>query len=207
MIEKTFDKCYAQNVPQSTLTRVANRLLADFKEVDRCSDNSIPEEVKAVAEKIRTAEESEEYEFEHTFDSPAHRECVYDLCRNYYEYRAHAYWDEDEYGDPVYHITWYFYTSEFYTKRIGDKTIHAGTYHDIYTKGIATKGKYRYFCTHRPPTNGAIPDGYVSYDTYAIGARYIGEATYNDPLTVEELNNCGLVLDPDWEQIRKAFLE
>lgn len=214
MIEKAFDKAYTPRlrdgediIPKSTLTRIARRMLNEYKEVDRCGDNSIPEEIKAIAEKIKAAEDSNEYEFECTFDSHADSERVYDSCKNTYEYRARAFWDTDEYNDPVYCISWYFYTSECYTKHINGKKITAGSYHDINRKVIAEKGKYRYFCTHRPPSRGIIPDGFVSYDTYSQGSRHIGEVTYNEPPTREDLQRWGLVVDPDWERIRKAYTE
>ncbi len=213
MVEMTFDKAYAPRIggddliPKSTLTRIANRLLKEYKAVDHCADYGIPEEIKAIAEKIKAAEDSDEYEFECTFDSPAPSDRTYDSCKNTYEYRAHAFWDTDDEGDPVYRITWYFYTSEWYTKHINGKKITAGKYDEIVRKVTAEKGKYRYFCTHRPPSRGIIPDGFVSYDTYGRGERYIGEVTYNEPPTREDLNNWGLVIDPDWERIRKAYTE
>lgn len=214
MIEKSFAKAYTPSlkngeyiIPQSTLTRIANRLLKEFKEVDHCSNDTIPEEIKAIVEKITAAADSDEYEYERTFDSPAHPERVYDNCKNTYEYRAHAFWDTNEENGPVYCITWYFYTSEWYTKCINGKKITAGSYQDINRKVAAAKGKYRYFCTHRPPSSGVIPNGFVSYDTYSQGLRYIGEVTYNIPPTSEDLRNWGLEPDDDWERIRKIYTE
>lgn len=107
MVEMTFDKAYAPRIggddliPKSTLTRIANRLLKEYKAVDHCADYGIPEEIKAIAEKIKAAEDSDEYEFECTFDSPAPSDRTYDSCKNTYEYRAHAFWDTDD--DVVYY--------------------------------------------------------------------------------------------------------
>lgn len=213
MIEKMYDKVYVPRlshgddiIPQSTLTRIANRLLKEYKEVDRCSDSGIPDEIKAIAEKIKAAADSDEYEYESTFDTPAPSDRTYDSCKNTYEYRAHAFWDTDEYGDAVYHITWYFFTSEYYSKFINGKKITAGNYQDITRKVAAEKGKYRYFCTHRPPARGVIPEGFVSYDTYGRGERYIGEVTYNEKPADTELQNWGLVYDPDYERVRAYWL-
>lgn len=67
MVEMTFDKAYAPRIggddliPKSTLTRIANRLLKEYKAVDHCADYGIPEEIKAIAEKIKAAEDSDEY--------------------------------------------------------------------------------------------------------------------------------------------------
>ncbi len=210
MIEKSFDKAYpikVNGISKSALTRAANRLLEEYKAVDCCTDSGIPDEIKAIVEKIKASVGSDEYEYEFTYDSPASPDRIYDSCKHTYEYRAHAFWDTDEYGDPVYRITWYFFTSESYSKRIAGKKIVASNYDDIYCKGLAAKGKYRYFCTHRPPSGGCIPKGFVSYDTYGRGERYIGEVTYNEQPTKEELSNWGLVFDPNWEAIRKAFLK
>lgn len=68
------------------------------------------------------------------------------------------------------------------------------------------KGKYRYFCTNRPPARGVIPEGFVSYDTYGRGERYIGEVTYNEKPADAELQNWGLVYDPDYERVRAYWL-
>lgn len=214
MIEKNFDKIYTPRlcdgddiILQSTLTRIANRLLKEYKEVDCCSDDNVPEEIKAIVEKIKAAEDSDEYEFECAFDIPADSEGVYDSCKNTYEYRAHAFWDTDEYNDTVYHVTWYFFTSEYYKKHIAGKTLYAGSYTEILKKVTAAKGKYRYFCTHRPPSRGVIPEGFVSYDTYSRWSRYLGEVTYNEQPSTEELRNWGLIFDKKWEEIRQVYAD
>ena len=70
MVEMTFDKAYAPRIggddliPKSTLTRIANRLLKEYKAVDHCADYGIPEEIKAIAEKIKAAEDSDELIYE-----------------------------------------------------------------------------------------------------------------------------------------------
>lgn len=207
MVEKYFEKAYPikkNGVSQTALTRIANRMLSEYSSV---FGGDIPDEIKAISEKIKQCADSEEYEYENTYDVGGVGEKVYDKVKYTEECRARAFWDTDEYNDPVYCVTWYFFTSEYYTKRIGKKTLNAGTYHDIYKKAIAEKGKYRYFCTHRPPSPGVIPGGYVSYDTYGCGERYIGEVTYNEQPNSSELNNWGLVIDKQWEQIRKSYME
>ena len=209
MIEKFFDKGYpianTGEITKSTLVRTANRLIREYSLV--FGREYIPEEIKAIAEKIKQGEDSEEYEYENASEHCGYGDKVYDSVKYTYEARACAFWDTDEYGDFEYRVTWYFYTSEYYTKRIGKQVLRAGTYADILKKAIAAKGKYRYFCTHRPPAGGVIPAGYVSYDTYSQGQRYIGEVTYNEKPDKDELNNWGLVFDKEWEKIRKVYLE
>lgn len=208
MIEKIFDKVYAvtiNGIPQSTLTRAANRLIAEYAAA--FGGWSVPDEITAIAEKIKQCEEAEMYEYESENEYGGTGDKTYDTVKYTNEARACAFWDTDEYGDTVYHVTWYFFASEYYTKRVGNQLLHAGTYQDIHKKALAAKGKYRYFCTHRPPTNGCIPSGFVSYDTYGRGERYIGEVTYNEQPPAAELENWGLVLDDNWDNIRLAFLE
>lgn len=209
MIEKSFDKAYPirrNGIPQNTLTRAANRLIAEYAATFG-GWSGIPDEITAIAEKIKQGTDSEEYEYQHTHDGGSIGDKVYDNVKYTDEARAHAFWDTDEYNDPVYRVTWYFFASETYTKNIAGKTLRAGSYHDILKKVIAAKGKYRYFCTHRPPSGGVIPAGYVSYDTYGRGERYIGEVTYNEQPNAEELQNWGLVFDEEWARMRVAYAE
>lgn len=209
MIEKAFNKAHPikiNGIPQSTLTRAANRLIAEYVAAfgGWCG---VPAEITAIAEKIKQGIDSEEYEYENAYESGGDSTKVYDTVKYTNEARARAFWDTDEYADPVYYVTWYFFASECYTKRIAGQTLRAGSYTDILKKVTAAKGKYRYYCTHRPPSSGIIPDGFVSYDTYGRGERYIGEVTYNEQPPAEALRNWGLVIDPDWERIRAAYAD
>lgn len=209
MIEKSFDKAYPikiNGIPQSTLTRAANRLLAEYAAAFG-GWGGVPDEITAIAEQIKQGIDSEEYEYENTYDGGGIGNKVYDNVKYTNEARARAFWDTDEYNDPVYRVTWYFFATETYTKNIAGKTLRAGSYHDILKKVTTAKGKYRYFCTHRPPSRGIIPDGFVSYDTYGRDERYIGEVTYNEQPPAEALRNWGLVIDPDWERIRAAYVD
>lgn len=211
MIEKNFDKVYEMTghggVPQSTLIRVANLLIKEYGEVN--GSYGIPDEIQAIVDSIKKCVDSNEYEFEHDFEmgNTEYNDRLYDSCKTTYENRAHAFWDEDEYGTPVYRVTWYFFTSETYTKRVGNQTLRAGSHLGIIKKVYAAKGKYRYYCTHRPPSGGCIPEGYVSYDTYRRGSRYIGEATYNEKPSDHDLQNWGLVFDPEYERLRAIYTE
>lgn len=209
MKEKSFDKTYkmrgCEGIPKSTLTRAANRLIAEYCTAFGVAD--VPDEIKAIAEQIKQCIDTEEYEYENAYDFGGTGERIYDTVRYTNEARAHAFWDTNEYNDPVYCVTWYFFTSEYYTKRVGKQTLHAGSYNEILKKSTAAKGKYRYFCTHRPPSGGCIPEGYVSFDTYSRTARYIGEVTYNKQPPADDLEKWGLVIDQEWAQIRAAYLE
>lgn len=211
MIEKCFDKTYTlqggRDIPQSTLTRVANRLLKEYIEVN--GDYLVPDEIHAIVANIKCCKDTVTHDDEQEYERNCteHGDRAYDSCKTTYENHAYAEWDEDEYGDPVYHVYWYFYTSETYTKRVGQQTLRAGSYDDIVRKTYAAKGKYRYYCTHRPPSRGLIPEGYVSYETYLRGSRYIGEVTYNEKPTDRDLQNWGLVFDPEYERLRAAYTE
>ena len=211
MIEKAFDKTYkmkgCREIPQSTFTRIANRLLKEYVEVN--GSYGIPDELQAVIDTIQRGEDTDAYEFEHDFETSntEYNDRTYDTCKTSYENRAHAFWDEDEYGEPVYHVTWYFFVSETYTKRVGSQTLRAGSYSKILRATYAAKGKYRYYCTHRPPSGGCIPEGYVSYDTYRRGSRYIGEVTYNEKPSDHDLQYWGLVFVPEYERLRAIYTE
>lgn len=206
MIEKIFEKEYpirGNSPSKSTLTRLSNRMLAEFKEA---LGYEAGEYLKAIAEKIREGEDSEEYEYEYDYDGGRDSRSIYDNVHYSYEARAHACWTTDEYYDLVYSVRWYFFSSESYTKRIGKKNIRASSFGQILRKGMAEKGKYRYFCTHRPPSGGCVPSGYITLDTYKCGERYLGEVTYDEQPSAQELNAWGLIFDADWADMRKAFL-
>ena len=207
MVEKVFNKCYpigVNGVPQRTLTRAANRLIADY--IAAFGGFYIPDEIKTIAKQIKIGEIAEGYNWEHEHELNGTGEKIYDKVKYTNEARARAYFDNDEYGDPMYCVDWYFFSSEHYKKRIGGVLLRANTYHDIYKKVTAAKGNYRYFCTHRPPSSGGIPSGYISYDAYSSGQNYLGEVTYNAPLKQSDLENWGLVLDTNWSDIRAALL-
>lgn len=208
MIEKSFDKIYAvsvKGVSQTALTRAANRLIAEYTAV--FGGWSIPDEIKAIAEAIKAGAGAEEYCDELRYENDGVGERIYDKVEYSNEASANAFWDTDDYNDPVYHVTWYFFASEYYSKKIGSKTLHASSYNEILRKGAEAKGKYRYFCTHRPPSAGCIPAGYVSYDTYSQRQRYLGEVTYNEEPPENDLYNWGLVEDSDWERQRAAYMQ
>lgn len=207
MIEKSFDKAYkvgVHGISQVALTRAANRLVSEYTAV--FGGWSIPEEIKEIAEQIKNCEPSTEYEYEHSYEINGTGERIYDKVKYTNEARALSFWDSDEYGDQLFCVKWYFFASEFYTKRVGNQTLYASTYHDIARKAVKAKGKYRYFCTHRPPSGGVIPAGYVSYDTYGRGECYLGEVTYNQQPSDKELNGWGLIIDRQWDKIRAAYL-
>lgn len=205
MIEKFFDKTYKCDVSQSTLTRAANRLISEY--CCTFGNTVAPDELQEIAKQIKQCVDTTEYEDESNYEYNGYGERIYDKVKYTNEARARAFWDTDEYNDPVYRITWYFFKSESYTKRIGTQTIRGKSYNEILRKCAAAKGIYRYFCTHRPPSRGVIPEGFVSYDTYSQDMRYIGEVTYNEKPSENELYAWGLVFDPDWKKIRTAYLE
>ena len=125
MIEKSFDKAYPikiNGIPQSTLTRAANRLLTEYAAAFG-GWGGAPDEITAIAEQIKQGIDSEEYEYESTYDGGGIGNKVYDNVKYTNEARARAFWDTDEYNDPVYRVTWYFFASETYTKNIAGKKI------------------------------------------------------------------------------------
>lgn len=207
MVEKKFEKTYSighDGLPKSGVRNASKRIIADYSAVFGVD---IPDDIKDISEKIKRGEESESYNFEYSWEADGVGEKIYDKVKYDEECNAIAFWDEDDYGDPIYRVEWYFFSSEYYTKRIGNKIIKATSYTDILKKTVAAKGKYRYFCVHRPPSPGGIPDGYISYDSYSQGHRYCGEVSYNVQLSEYELSKFGLVVDENWDRIRKVYLE
>lgn len=152
MIEKFFDKTYKCDVSQSTLTRAANRLISEY--CCTFGNTVAPDELQEIAKQIKQCVDTTEYEDESNYEYNGYGERIYDKVKYTNEARARAFWDTDEYNDPVYRITWYFFKSESYTKRIGTQTIRGKSYNEILRKCAAAKGIYRYFCTHRPPSRG-----------------------------------------------------
>lgn len=208
MIEKVFEKAYDPTTSRgaAALKRVAKRLEKEYAEVDRSAVGNLPDEVKTIIEQIKNAEETKNYEYDFSYENSSH-EGVYDTVKYTREYHIHAFWDCDEYGDSVYCVTWYLFFSERYTKRIGDRKLQGSSYMGILRKVITAKGRYRYFCAHRPPSWSVLPEGFVSYDVYPTGAEYCGEVTYNTAPSPDDIRRFGLVFDNEWEQIRAGYME
>jgi hypothetical protein len=207
MIEKTFEKTYDAGAKNGVLTRVANRLIKEYNEAIG-KEYGLPDEVNAAAEKIKQMQEVESYEdeFRHTVPCTFRGDRPYDTVTYEYQVNISAYWEKDEYGDDVFAVRWYFFNSQYYVKRIGNQKITGKDLETIIRKGYAARGKYRYFCTHRPPAPYCIPNGYVSYETYYQGSEQIGEVTYNEQPPAAELQNWGLILDKDYERVRAAYM-
>ena len=205
MKEKAFKQEYSLFVPQSTFTRAANKMLKDAAEV---FGSFIYDEIKAAAEHIKKQEDFEPLDLDekhtHTARGDAYGSAY--TLETSDEYHILGGSDKDEYGEPTYCVDWYFFTVDRYTATIGGKKITATNHADFMRKQMEAKGEYRYFCTHRPPSLGCIPEGAVSFESYASGNRYIGEATYNRELTDEEAENWGLVLDTDYTSRRAYWL-
>ncbi len=208
MIEKVFEKSYDAGVKNGIMTRVANRLIKEYTEAIG-KEYGIPDEIKAAAEKIKQMQEVESYEdeFRQVVSCTFRDDRPYDTVTYEYQVNISAYWGKDEYGDDVFAIHWYFFNSQYYEKRIGNQKITAKDFETILRKGYAARGKYRYFCTHRPPAPYCIPKNYVSYETYYQGSKNIGEVTYNEQPPADELRNWGLVIDKEYERMRAAYLE
>lgn len=60
MIEKCFDKTYKCGVSQSTLTKAANRLIAEY--CATFSSTVAPDELQEIAKQIKQGEDTTEYE-------------------------------------------------------------------------------------------------------------------------------------------------
>jgi len=206
MIEKYYKKYISLTAPRSAYARVANHFLKDYEEVNETT--TIPADIQAAAEKIKNGVEIELDDFGHksvfSFNGYGRRD--YDESTYEIEYHYSAYFDTDENGEPAYLVEWYFFTNSRYKKRIADKIVYANDYLDIIKKNYELRGKYRYFCRHRPPSPGAIPDGYVFYETYRQGSEEIGEVTYNERLSDEECQKYGLKFDEEYERARVAYL-
>ncbi len=205
MKEKAFKKGYNYFAPQSTFTRAANKMLKDAVEV---FGSFIYDEIKEAAAHIKKQEDFEPLDLDRKHISTVGGDAYGSAYKHETteEYHIWGGMDKDEYGEPTYCVDWYFFTSERFTATIGGERITATSHHDFMRKQMKAKGEYRYFCAHRPPSLGGIPDGAVSFESYAIGNRYIGEATYNRELTDEEGENWGLVLDTDYASRRAYWL-
>lgn len=207
MIEKTFEKSYPLPVSPQILGRLAKRFIKEYTET---VSTYIPPEVASAVEKIKAGEEVEYYEDSYSSNKMHSTERGYRTYDNaMYQTEEHfsATIETDEYGDPVYCVSWYFFSVNKYEKRIGDKVIKATDYTEMIRKGYEARGKYRYFCTHRPPTSGCIPRGFISYETYLDGSKEIGEVTYDVKPPEDELQKWGLVFDDRYEKERNAFVE
>lgn len=208
MKEKSFDRCYDLTSPKATFTRAANRFLKEYEEVNRF----LTDEARAFAAAVKAVEEyindtSEEYDSGKQYSSgEGFRD--YNYYRTTSEFQYQALFDTDEYGEPVYSVRWYLFEVTKYTKYLRGSGLEKSStdLEELARWTREKRGKYRYFCTHRPPSPGGIPRGYTTYEEYSSRSRYCGEVTYDEKPDEREAYNWGLVLDPDWERERQAWL-
>jgi len=211
MKEKSFDRNYPLDGAQAGFTRAANRFLKEYEEVNGfLTDKAreFAEAVKNVREFRNDNSEEDNYDSGKIYSSgEGFRE--YSFCQTTGEYQFYAIFDTDDYGEPVYAVHWYLYEVTKYTKILkGSGAKRTSTDHTELTKWThQNRGKYRYFCTHRPPANGCIPEGFITYEEYSTRSRYCGEVTYNEKPDNESVYEWGLTLDPEWENERAAWLE
>lgn len=210
-IEKSFHRRYGipktEAALKSIFTRAANRFLKDYRAAFGTSD--VPEEINTVAEAIRAGREVGDIDCTETYDGVWYGGDYrhYDSYKRTDEIQYGTCYDKDEYGDGVYDVRWYFYSVTMFKKTIAGETKTTSDPSALYIWSIQKRGKYRYFCTHRPPSGGCIPTGYVSYEQYSPRSRYCGEATYNEHPDEKELYEWGLIPDPEWEQTREYYLQ
>lgn len=206
MIEKAFKQEYSFFAPQATFTRAANRMMKDATAV---FGSFVYDEIVAAASHIQKKEDFEPLDFDRKVTQSVRGD---ENASAYTRETTEEYYilggaDKDEYGEPTYFVDWYFFTSDRYTSTVGGQKITATDHSDLIRKQWAAKGKYRYFCTHRPPSLGCIPADAISFEGYGCGHRYIGEATYNRELTDEEADRWGLVLDTRYAERRARLLK
>ena len=205
MIEKSYEKEVELTASQSVLTRLANRLIKDWCEVNETSTPS--DEIKEVAEKIKNMEDVEDVDTHLTWTSDSYfyyGRRDYDKVNRTYEEQYSAF---VSIVDDCYYVRWYFFTNSQYEKRIGDKVYRARTSEEIIRENYRHRGKYRYYCTHRPPSPGGIPEGYVHYEQYRQGSEHLGEVTYDEKPSDHDCEVWGLVLDKDYEREREMWLK
>jgi len=173
--------------PNWTFTRLANRFLKDCKEVL----GMVPDEVQSAADAVRQGKLLSDTE---DSGSIPRSYCLFGVYREKkWEWRFSA--DEE---DGRYILDYYFFSSERFDRTYCGVKHVAGSMQDLGEQICRRKGPIRYFCTHRPPARGCIPEGYATYEEYPRGQRWIGEVTYFTPPPDSELRRWGLQIDPDW---------
>lgn len=178
--------------PNTAYARLANRFLKECEEVL----NNIPAEIELAAKAIRRGAQPDDAE-----DSGSYpRSYLYDgiYWQKQWEWRFSASEEDDTYV-----FDYYFFASEQYDATYCGVKHKAGSSSEIREMICRQKGPIRYFCTHRPPSPGGIPDGFVTFESYPSSSRcrthgHIGEVTYSTPPPAEELRRWGLTRDPDW---------
>lgn len=209
MKEKTFDRSYPLDGSQAAFTRAANRFLKEYEEVR----GFITDEAQKFAEAVKSVEEYRN-DIDENYESGKQYSCgegflTYDYYQLTSEFQYYSLFDTDEYGEPVFVVHWYLYTVTLYTKILKGSGLKktSSDYHELAKWTYQNRGKYRYFCTHRPPSPGGIPEGFITYEDYSRRSRYCGEVTYNEKPDNNSLFEWGLVLDPEWERERAIWLE
>ncbi len=187
VLEKSHTSNLDMFAPNSVFSRLANRFLKDCKEVL----GMVPDEVQSAADAVRQGKLLSDTE-----DSGK-------IPRSYWMYGV--YWEKswewrffaDE-EDGRYVLDYYFFSSEKFDRTYCGVKHIAGNMQELREQICRRKGPIRYFCTHRPPARGCIPEGFATYEEYPRGQRWIGEVTYFTPPPDSELTRWGLQLDPDW---------
>lgn len=202
MKKKTFKKDFMLNkksFKQSELTKIAHLMLEEYREV---FDSTPSDDIAYIAEQIKKHENIEPFEDCYTYTSNGYRD-EYAICESTIEVRISATNKTDEDGNTIYTIYWHFYANDIYTAYINGKKLVSDDRTEIIALTTAEKGKYRYFCTHRPPTKGCIPEGFITYVAYSVLDTFKGEVTYNQDPAEEELKRWGLVPDPTWQEVQR----
>ncbi len=205
-MEKSFKKPFPITASKTVLGNAAKRFLKEFEQVW----GYMTDDAEEFAAAIRSGEEFGYSEDD--YDSGEQRSNTANIgvytFRVKVEYYFYAEYDTDDYGDPCYLVSWYLYTVTVYTKYLKGTGIKISftDYTRLVKWTYRERGKYRYFCTHRPPSAGCIPDGFTNYEVYLSGSRYIGEVTYNEKPDEEEAKNFGLIFDEGWESERAAAM-
>lgn len=209
--EKSFEKRYripnTEAALKAIFTRAANRFLKEYRAAFGSGD--VPDDINAVAEAIRAGREVEDVDYTENYDGAWYGGDYrhYDSYKRTDEVQYGTCYDKDEYDNDVYFVRWYFYSVTVFKKTIAGETKTTTDPTEHYKWSFQKRGKYRYFCTHRPPSGGCIPAGYASFEQYARYSRYCGEATYNEPPEQSTLDEWGLIPDPEWERTREHYTQ
>ena len=190
VLEKTHTAKISLTAPTACYTRLANRFLKECEEVLE----RIPQEVRCAADAIRLRTQVDDCEDEEKVDSRYYSDGVYYSARLEWEFYSCV-------EDGMYIFYYYFLRSQVYNTTYCGVKHTSGDFQEIEKMKCRQKGPIRYFCMHRPPSPGAIPGGYVTYETFSNHGPYpgsIGEVTYLSPPPAKELDRWGLILDPEW---------
>lgn len=191
MNNEIFHKGKCQIV-QSSFTKICKRFIADVEAV--YGSSPYPDELQRAIEALKKGETYSEDPYQNTWQFWfKEKDCVVKYIHEFHISLAHEV--DERTLKPVYVFDWWLFERVYYEKHFAGQKIVAEDYEQLDAKTNALKGKHRYYCNHRPPAKGCIPDDFVTIQRYHDYPKYnnhVGEASYNRELSVEECRQWGL---------------